>query len=92
MAINWEITIQPLDVSRKEASVMAVRTDDADPENILTETHFIISAVLDTQAQKVAAMDDIWQQHLDYQTRQIAINEYIGGLETQAKTNLEGRE
>ena len=92
MAINWEITIQPLDVSRKEASVMAVRTDDTDPENILTETHFIITAILDTVAQKTAALDNIWQQHLDYQTRQIAINEYIGELEEQAETNLEGRE
>ena len=92
MAINWEITIQPLDVSRKEASVMAVRTDDTDPENILTETHFIITAILDTAAQKTAALDNIWQQHLDYQTRQIAINNYIGNLEEQAEINLEGRE
>ena len=92
MAITWEITIQPLDVPRKEASIMAVRTDDTDPENILTETHFIITAILDTVAQKTAALDNIWQQHLDYQTRQTAINEYVGGLKAQAKTNLEGRE
>ena len=92
MAINWEITIHPLDVSRKEASVMAVRTDDTDPENILTEKHFIITAILDTITQKTAALDNIWQQHLDYQARQTAINNYVGDLETQAKANLKGRE
>lgn len=92
MAITWEFTIKPLDIFRKEASVMAVRTDDADPQNILTETHFIITAILDTQEQKITALDDIWQQHLDYQIRQTAIDNYIGNLETTAKTNLEGRE
>ena len=92
MAITWDFTIKPLNVSRKEASIMAVRTDDTDSQNILTETHFIITAILDTQVQKSAVLDDIWQQHLDYQTRQVAINNYIGGLESVAKTNLEGRE
>jgi len=92
MAITWDFTIKPLDVSRKEASVMAIRTDDTDPLNVLTETHFIISVILDTQQQKSDALDDIWQQHLDYQTRQTVINNYIGGLEAQAKTNLEARE
>ncbi len=92
MAITWEFTIKPLDISRKEASIMAVRTDSTDPQNILTETHFIITAILDTSAQKSAALDDIWQQHLDYQTKQITIEAYVGGLESTAKANLEGRE
>lgn len=92
MAIMWDITIRPLDVSRKEASIMAVRTDDTDPENVLIENHSIITGILDTQEQKTAILDNIWQQHLDYQTRQIAINNYIGTLKIQAKTNLEGRE
>lgn len=92
MAKTWDFTIKPLDISRKEASVMAIRTDNDDPLNILIETHFIISVILDTQQQKAIALDDIWQQHLDYQTRQTAINDYIGGLEVQAKANLEARE
>lgn len=92
MAITWELTIQPLNVSRKEASVMATRTDDTDPLNILIETHFIISVILNTPEQKLIALGNIWQQHLAYQIRQTAINEYIGGLEVQAKTNLEARE
>ena len=89
MAITWEIKIRPLDVTRKEASITAVRTDDV---AITTETHTIISALLDTQEQKAAVLDLLWQSHLDYQIKQAAIDAYIGGLEAQAKTNLEGRE
>ncbi len=89
MAIMWEIKISPLDISRKEASIVATRTDDV---AATTETHTIISALLDTQEQKTAVLDVMWQLHLDYQTKQAAIDAYIGGLETAAKTNLEGRE
>lgn len=92
MAISWDFTITPLNVSKKEASVVAVRVDDADLENIKTETHTIITAILDTNAQKITALDIIWQQHLDYQARQAAIVEFIGDLESAAKTNLEARE
>jgi len=40
MAITWDFIIKPLDVSRKEASIMAVRTDDTDPQNILNNCYF----------------------------------------------------
>ena len=92
MAITWEVTIKPLNVSEKEASIMAIRTDDTNPLDILTETHFIISAILNTTQQKVDALNNIWQQHLDYQARQTAINNYIGTMEADAKSDLEGRE
>ena len=92
MAITWDIKIHPLNISKKEASIVAIRTNDTDPQNILTETHTIISAILDTQEQKIAALDTIWQLHLDYQNKQTAIDAYIGGLEEQVKTNLEARE
>ena len=89
MAITWDIKIYPLDVSRKEASITAVRIDDV---AVTTETHTIISALLDTQEQKTTVLDVLWQLHLDYQIKQAAIDAYIGGLEIAAKTNLEGRE
>ena len=89
MAITWTVTITPIDVPTKTASVHAVRLDDSDGA---TETHNIITAVLDTQAQKLAALDNIWQQHLDYQAKLTAIAAYIGGLEVMAKENLEARE
>jgi len=92
MAITWEVTITPLNVDRKEANIVAVRTDDNDPDNVKTETHTIISAILNTQTQKTAALDNIWEQHLAWQVRQIKIDNYIGDLEVQAKINLEARE
>ena len=92
MAITWEVKITPLDVSRKEASITAIRTDNTDPENILIEIHNIITAILDTQQQKIDILNDIWQQHLVYQARQMAIGVYISDLEEQAKISLEGRE
>ena len=89
MAITWTVTITPIDVPTKTASIQAVRVDDSDGS---TETHNIITAILETTAQKLAAMDDIWQQHLDYTARQAAIDAFVGALESQAEANLESRE
>ena len=91
MAITWDVKIHPLDVARKEASVVAVRADDGIVP-VELETHTIISAILDTVEQKNSVLDILWQLHLDYQTKQTAIETFIGNLETQAKINLEGRE
>ena len=89
MAIQWTVEITPIDVQAKTASIKATRYDDVTLE---TENHLIISAVLNTAAQKSAILNGLWQQHLDYQTKQTAIAEYIGGLEAAAKANLEARE
>ena len=89
MAITWEVKITPLDVSKKEASITAIRTDDV---ALTTEVHTVISALLDTQEHKASVLDTIWKLHLDYQAKQIAIEDYISDLEEVAKTNLEGRE
>ncbi len=71
MAITWTVTITPIDVSAKTASIQAVRYNDVTLE---TKTHNIITVVLDTGAQKTAALDQLWQMHVDYQTRQTAID------------------
>jgi len=92
MAITWDVKITTLDVAKKEASIMATRIDNTDPQNVLTEIHTIISAVLDTDQQKLDALNTIWDLHLKYQKRQTDINNYIGNLEMQAKANLEARE
>ena len=89
MAISWEVKITPLDVARKEASVVATRTDSVTGK---TETHNIITCLLDTTAQKAAVLDQLWAMHLTELAKQTAITAYIGTLESQAKTNLESRE
>jgi len=95
MAVTWEVKITPIDVSTKSASITAVRNvaDDADPNIILeTETHTIIQAIIGTSAQKAAVLNSIWDHHLAHKAKQIAIDNYLGGLEAAAKSNLESRE
>ena len=89
MAITWTVTITPLDVSRKEASIHATRLDDSDSS---TQELHIITAILDTDQQKLDALNQLWQMHLDYDVKQGLIDSYIGTMETTAKANLEARE
>jgi hypothetical protein len=89
MAITWNVTITPLNVERKEARIVAIRTDDVTSE---VQSFVILSAILDTPAQKNAAVNNLWQQHTEYETRKAQIAMYIGSLEEDAETNLEARE
>ena len=89
MAITWNVTITPLDISRKEASVTATRTDSVTGS---VETHNIITCLLVTTVQKTVVLNQLWDMHLTEQAKQTAIAAYIGDLEAQAKANLEARE
>jgi len=92
MAVTWDVKITPLDVARKEASVVAMRTDNTDPANIKTETISVLTCTLANATEKADVLNNIWAHHLAYQMKQSQIAAYIGGLETQAKANLEARE
>jgi len=92
MAIKWEFKITVLDIERKEVSVAATRTDDTDPDNIQIQTCHVLSALVDTPARKAAVLDGLWHQHILQDQRAAKISEIVGGLEIQAKTNLEARE
>ena len=87
MAITWEVKITVRDVVRKEVSIIATRTDGLD-----VTTFRIISAILNTTAQKNACIDQIWDMHQTHLAKQAQINNIVSGLETQAKANLEARE
>ena len=89
MAITWEVKIIPINVTRKEASIHATRTDDVTGEE---QSFNIITAILDTQQQKINAINQVWQMHLDYDVKQSLIDEYIGTMEIDAKNALEARE
>ena len=90
MAISWETKITVLDVATKAVSVTSTRTDDADPDN--PKTYAVAYAVINTSAQKLAVMDNIWAQHQAALTKQSTIDTFVGTLEADAKTNLEARE
>ena len=96
MAVTWTVNVRPLDIVRKEVSVSATRTetDTTDPENVETkvETHTVLSAIIDTNAQKVAVMDQIWDMHLVEVEKQAQIAAVVADLEALAVANLEARE
>ena len=87
MAISWDVKVSIVDFATERVIVAATRTDDTDPENILTES-YSVDAIISTGPKKASVMQNIWNQHLVYQTH-IAL---IGTLEADAKANLEGRE
>lgn len=85
MAI-WNVSITPLDVARKEASITATRTDGED-----VQTFNIITALLTNRKQKQDVIDQIWSQYLAAKAKKKAGADFIGKLETEAKTALEAR-
>lgn len=88
--ITWDVKITVFAVAKKAVSIIATRTDDTNPDN--PEIHNVLYAIIDTAAQKIAVLDNIWAHHEAYIQRQVLIDTFIGGLEIQAKTNLEARE
>ncbi len=92
MAITWEVKITVLNVDRKEASIRAIRTDDADVDNILIETYNIPWTEIATQAQKSYVLDQIWSMHEAALAHNNSVGVIVGNLEEQAKQNLESRE
>lgn len=89
MAIAWEVKIGVLNVAEKRASITATRTDSADLDN---PSFYSIDAIIATQAQKTAALNQIWAMHQASLSRQAQIDAVVGNLEAQAKDNLEARE
>lgn len=89
--ITWEVEIKIINIVRKEVSVTATRTDDStSPDDV--RVYSISGTTIKTAAQKAAVMDRIWSKHQDSLTQESAAATVIGTLETQAKSNLEGRE
>ncbi len=92
MAITWDVKITVLNVDRKEVSVQAIRTDDTDVDNILTETYDIPWTEIATQAQKNYVLDQIWSMRVATLAYSDSVGVIVGNLEEQAKQNLESRE
>ena len=55
-------------------------------------TYTIARATIGTAEQKLAVMDEIWAKYQAELSKAATIATFIGGLESQAKTNLEARE
>ncbi len=92
MAITWKVEITVLNIDRKEVSIRAIRTDDTDVNNILTETYDIPWTEIATQEQKSYVLDQIWSMRAAALTYNDSVGIIVGNLEEQAKQNLESRE
>ena len=91
MAITWALTITPLNINNKEASIIAVRTDDIDGS---IKAYEVSKATIDTQtmANNIWIMDEIWGKHQIAINADAAISNFVSDLEAAGKTNLEARE
>jgi hypothetical protein len=92
MAITWELKITPINISTYEASIVAIRIDDTDPENIDIKTYMVSRAKIQTPAQQIAVADEIWDKHQVALAATAEVVAFTSGLETAGKTNLEARE
>ena len=92
---QWEFKITPMDVAAKTASIQATRRvfEEVSPDAIIDTQEYLLGPVtLATPEDKLAALDVIWQLHLDRIAEDVAVDAYLGGLETAAKANMEARE
>ena len=90
MAITWTVTITPLNISTKEASISAVRLDSLDAEN--PKTYTVSLAKLATAGDKLAVANELWGKYQADLANDATIATFIDQLETDLKANLEARE
>ena len=95
MAITWTPTVTIVDFETNLISLSAIRVDDTDPQNIITDTYSVEKMYINNAAEKLAVMDAILKIRADELARLARIAllaPTIAALETQAKTYLEAQE
>jgi len=90
MAISWDLQITNVNVKSKRANISFTRTDS---ESALPPwTHSFQNIVIETQAQRVALLNQVWDAWQGEIAKQTNINNFITNLEQAGKTNMEARE
>ena len=92
MAITWELKITPINISTYEASIVAIRVDDTDLENIDIKTYTVSRAKIQTPAQQLAVGQEIRAKHLTALAATAAIEVFVKDAEVAGKQYLEGLE
>lgn len=90
MAITWPLKITPISIEEKTASIVATRIDSEDLDN--PKIYNVAQALLDTPANQLAALDEIWAKHQAQLDSDAAVDNFVAALESSGKSNLEGRE
>lgn len=90
MAINWDITVTPINLATKEVTVEAIRTD----VDGSTMSYSVPRVKMDTVtvANNLPILNEIWSKHQASLTATETIKNFVSGLEALGKTNLEARE
>jgi len=89
MAITWELTVTPISIPAKEASIRAVRDEDG-----TISEYDVAKATIDIEimANNIPIMDEIWVKHQERLTRDSDVAAFCSELEAAGKANLEARE
>lgn len=90
MAITWELTITPINISTKEASAKAIRTDDTDPDN--PKTYKVAKAPFNNTAEEEAVGNNILGKRQKDKTKTGAIDSFVNAVEGRLKTYLEAND
>lgn len=91
MAIVWELIPSVIREDDFSVSVVAMRSDDADPSVPVT-TYRVDKGYLETPEQQLAIVDEIWAKHQAALARISRVNTFLGTLTVTGKSNLEARE
>jgi hypothetical protein len=90
MAISWTTKITDVNTSTFKADVSFARTDDTGAQ---PEFHMSFNdVVLETPAQRLALLDQVWAEWQVENANRGAKSEFIGNLEQTANSNLMARE
>lgn len=89
MAIGWTVDINTVNVALKTATVKFLRFNNTTKER---ESYEFKNVILETNAQRMALLDHVWNQHIEHKTKQDNIITFIANLEQLGKSNLEARE
>jgi len=89
MAITWAPTTTPLNVAAYEATISVTRLDDVTNES---QTFTVPLAPIQTDTQKLAVADEIWQKYQASVAKKSAVVAFVDTFNGQLKANLEARE
>jgi len=89
MAVEPTLKITPIELAKKKYRVVATYTDSADPENPIMIPP--ITAILDTNAQKLAVLVGIHATYEAILTEKIDNAAVIGDMEKTGAANLKAR-
>jgi len=90
--ITWDLEITPINISIFEASIVATRTDDTDPENIDVKIYTVPRAKIQTPAQQLVVGQEIRAKHLAALAATAAVETFVADAEAAGKQYLEGLE